>query len=70
MIASSTEVRSGFGKYLDIAAGEDVIITRNGVAIARLTRLEEAGVGPGGSAENARTSLDPKTVKDETMTRR
>jgi len=40
MEVSSTEVQNNFGKYLAIAAQEDVIVTRNGRPIARLTALE------------------------------
>lgn len=40
MIASSTEVQNNFGKYLRLAAKEKVIVTRNGVEIARLVPME------------------------------
>jgi prevent-host-death family protein len=40
MQANATEVQNNFGKYLKIADQEDVIITRNGKQIARLTGLE------------------------------
>lgn len=40
MIVSSTEVQNNFGKYLRIAAKEDVIITRNGIEVARLLSME------------------------------
>jgi len=36
MIVSSTEVQNNFGKYLDMAAGGEVIITKNGLPVARL----------------------------------
>ncbi|TLS54081.1 type II toxin-antitoxin system prevent-host-death family antitoxin [Paenibacillus antri] len=41
MEVSSTEVQNNFGKYLLLAAQEDVIVTRNGRAIAKLTAVEE-----------------------------
>ncbi|WP_100010146.1 type II toxin-antitoxin system prevent-host-death family antitoxin [Lentibacillus sediminis] len=41
MIVSSTEVQNNFGKYLMLAAKEEVIVTRNGVEIARLQKVEE-----------------------------
>ncbi|MCI3923925.1 type II toxin-antitoxin system Phd/YefM family antitoxin [Paenibacillus sp. TRM 82003] len=44
MIVSSTELQNNFGKYLQLAAKEDVIVTRNGQAIARLTTIEEPSV--------------------------
>ncbi|GAA0592362.1 type II toxin-antitoxin system Phd/YefM family antitoxin [Virgibacillus siamensis] len=41
MIVRTTEVQNNFGKYLMIAAKEEVIITRNGVEVARLQSMEE-----------------------------
>lgn len=41
MIVSSTEVQNNFGKYLMLAAKEEVIVTRNGVEIARLQKVED-----------------------------
>lgn len=42
MIVSSTELQNNFGKYLMMAAKEDIIVTRNGVAIAKLSSLSDA----------------------------
>lgn len=42
MIVSSTEVQNNFGKYLMLAAKEDIIITRNGMVIAKLSAVEDA----------------------------
>lgn len=42
MIVSSTEVQNNFGKYLMLAAEEDVIVTRNGVPVAKLLGLDSA----------------------------
>ena len=36
VIISSTEVQNNFGKYLMLAAKEDIIITRNGTVMAKL----------------------------------
>jgi prevent-host-death family protein len=36
MIASSTEVQNNFGKYLELASHEEIVITRNGRPVARL----------------------------------
>lgn len=36
---SSTEVQNNFGKYLMLAQEQDVIVTRNGQDVARLSRL-------------------------------
>jgi len=40
MKVSSTEVQNNFGKYLKIAAEEDVVITRNGKNIARIVTCD------------------------------
>ena len=45
MIVSSTEVQNNFGKYLMLAMKEDIIITRNGIVIAKLTAVEGAVSG-------------------------
>lgn len=37
MIVSATELKSNLGKYLELAARQDIFITRNGRNIARLT---------------------------------
>ena len=41
MIINSTELQNNFGKYLMLAAQEDIIITRNGTEIAKLTAIKE-----------------------------
>lgn len=42
MIINSTELQNNFGKYLMLAAHEDIIITRNGTEIAKLTAVNRA----------------------------
>ena len=37
MIVTATELKSNLGKYLELAARQDIFITRNGRNIARLT---------------------------------
>lgn len=41
MIVKSTEVQNNFGKYLEMAANGEVIITKNGVPVARLLGMKE-----------------------------
>ena len=66
MIATSTDVQNNFGKYLEIAAGQEVVITRNGAAVARLIGMKAQekslseklrGIVP--------ADIDEKAVKDE-----
>ena len=57
MIVTSSEVQNNFGKYLMLAAQEEIIIARNGLKIARLTGFKEpspsAVEGEKGVAEKA-----------------
>ena len=41
MIANSTDVQNNFGKYLELAAGQEIVITRNGLPVARLLGINE-----------------------------
>ncbi|MEL3956478.1 type II toxin-antitoxin system prevent-host-death family antitoxin [Caldifermentibacillus hisashii] len=41
MKVNSTELQNNFGKFLMLAAQEDIIITRNGTEIAKLTALND-----------------------------
>jgi prevent-host-death family protein len=43
MIVNSTELQNNFGKYLMLVAQEDIIITRNGIEIARLSGIRDTG---------------------------
>lgn len=70
MIVNSTDVQNNFGKYLKMAAGQEIVITRNGTAVARLVGIKMAekslakqlrGIIP--------TDIDEKAVKDERMGR-
>ncbi len=52
MIVSSTELQNNFGKYLMLAAHEEIIITRNSLEIAKLS-----AIGP--AADRAAETLTP-----------
>jgi len=41
MVVSSTEVQNNFGKYLELAKGQEIIITKNGSPKARLVGINE-----------------------------
>lgn len=41
MLVNSTELQNNFGKYLMLAVQEDIIITRNGMEIARLSAIKD-----------------------------
>ena len=41
MIVESTDIQNNFGKYLEIASGQEVIITKNGSPVARLLGMKD-----------------------------
>ncbi len=41
MVVTSTDFKTNLGKYLDLLANEDIIITRNGRKIAKLIKEED-----------------------------
>lgn len=41
MFITATELKNNLGKYLDLADKEDIIITKNGKRIAKLTSATE-----------------------------
>lgn len=43
MLITATEFKANIGKYLSLASREDIIITRNGRQIARLTGIKGDG---------------------------
>lgn len=43
MIITSTELQNNFGKYLQLAAKDDIFISRNGTVIAKLSPISEVG---------------------------
>jgi len=57
MKVNSTELQNNFGKYLMLAAKEDIIITRNGTEIAKLTAIssgiKESNISPDAVMEKA-----------------
>jgi prevent-host-death family protein len=54
MYVSSTEIQNNFGKYLALAAKEEIIVTRNGTPVAKLSAVaEERWDAPGTVRESA-----------------
>jgi antitoxin (DNA-binding transcriptional repressor) of toxin-antitoxin stability system len=39
MLVNSTEVQNNFGKYLELAESQEIVITRNGKPVARLVGM-------------------------------
>lgn len=42
MIVKSTEIQNNFGKYLDLASEQEIVITRNGLPVARLVGVNSS----------------------------
>jgi prevent-host-death family protein len=70
MIASSTDVQNNFGKYLELASGQEIVITKNGSAVARLIGMK---VQKKSLSEQLRgiipADVDEEAVKTERMAR-
>ena len=43
MVVSSTEVQNDFGRYVDLAAEHEIIITRDGLPVAKLLGVKKNG---------------------------
>ncbi len=72
MVVTATEFKTNLGKYLELAAAQDIFITKNGKNIARLTSpsinklsvLDNlVGIVPQDD------SLDEKAVREERLAR-
>lgn len=71
MLVNSTELQNNFGKYLDLASDQEIVITRNGLPIARLVGVKNSisflsdrliGLVP--------AEVDEKAVREERLSRR
>ncbi len=41
MVITATELKTNIGKYLSLALTEDILITKNGKSIVKLTNLQD-----------------------------
>ena len=72
MIVTATEFKTNLGKYLEMAASQDIFITKNGKNIARLTSpavnklaLLDDLVG----SVPQEKAIDENTIREERMSR-
>ena len=72
MIVTATEFKTNLGKYLEMAASQDIFITKNGKSITRLTSpavdklalLDDlVGIVPEDQA------MDENTIREERLSR-
>ena len=70
MIVNSTEIQNNFGKYLELASGQEIVITKNGTAVARLIGIE---IQKKPLSEQLRgiipSDVDEKSIKAEMLSR-
>ena len=66
---TATEVKNNFGKYIRLAAKEDIIITKNGKEVGRLTSIEEEDeddcLGSMAREDSTAYSFDKKKISYE-----
>lgn len=72
MIVTATEFKTNLGKYLEMAVKQDILITKNGKNIARLTSptvnklaILDSLVGAAPNTE----PLDEQTMREERLSR-
>ena len=58
MIVTSTEIKNNFGKYIRLAAKEDIIITKSGKKVGKLVACYEDEGTDGGIGKNAQIVME------------
>lgn len=70
MLVSSTDVQNNFGKYLKLAASQEILITRNGTVVARLIGIKNREKSLSGQLRGIiPADIDEKAAKDERLAR-
>ena len=68
MVVTATEVKTNFGKYLEIIAKEDVFITRNGKTVAKVVNPHSSAVDSlRGMLKNAPSDIDTNSLREERL---
>ena len=71
MVVSSTDIQNNFGKYLELASRQEIVITRNGAAVAHLIGIQMQDKS---LSEQLRgiipKDVDDKAIKAERMSSR
>lgn len=57
MIVNSTDIKNNFGKYIRLAAKEDIVITKNGKTVGKLVAYQEEYTGHGGERRETREGV-------------
>ncbi len=71
MIVTATEFKTNLGKYLELAALQDIFITKNGKSIARVTspQVNKLELLDGLVGVIPSTSMDEAAAREERLSR-
>jgi len=70
MIVTATEFKTNFGKYLDLIAKEDIIITRNGKTIAKVVNPQISAVDSlRGMLKDVPSDIDLYSLREERLSK-
>lgn len=68
MIVTATELKENMGKYLSLVTEEDIIITKNGKQIARLTDVKDKRLNAAYALFGAlHNDIDIKDIRSERL---
>lgn len=71
MIVTATEFKANFGKYLDLAAKEDIFITKNGKTVVKVINPNVSAVDSLlGMLKNVPLNIDADSIKEERLLNR
>lgn len=71
MLITATEFKENIGKYLTLADSEDIIITKNGKQVAKLSGINKSGALRTDSLIGVipDSTVEPKRLRKERLTR-
>ncbi|MCL6613685.1 MAG: type II toxin-antitoxin system prevent-host-death family antitoxin [Firmicutes bacterium] len=71
MLITATELKENIGKYLALAKSEDIIITKNGKQVAKLTGIHNSGTSLTDSLIGVipAQAVEPTRLREERLAR-
>ena len=70
MVVTATELKTNFGKYLDLIAQEDIFITKNGKTIAKVVNPHVSAVDSiRGILNGISDDINPDSLREERLSR-
>ncbi len=68
MVITATEFKANFGKYLELIAKEDILITRNGKTVAKIVNPQISAVDSlRGMLINISSDIDTDSLREERL---